>query len=150
MRQLPQDYLFRNKKNRAVYTIQPRIGSRHYLKVFTLPALLLTLNVLDIISTQYGLTIGLREINPLFSNAIIPGKFLGCTVLYFSSFFANRLDSKVKTCVDGILCCVIIFYVLVLANNILLIAMPWKMFCAHDRLSWRKPTGSTVLIDWLC
>ena len=103
---------------------QSRLGNLRVLsRVFALPSFILTLNILDVMSTQYGLALGLQEVNPLFSDAIVPGKFLGCLILFWPSFFANRLNSRVKICVDTILFCVSIFYTLVLANNILLIAM---------------------------
>ena len=49
---------------------------------FVLPAILLILNALDVLSTIYGLSRGALEMNPLFSYAVIPGKFLGCDILF--------------------------------------------------------------------
>jgi len=44
------------------------------------PSILLILNAVDVITTGYGLSLGLSEGNPLFSIAVISGKFFGCGI----------------------------------------------------------------------
>jgi len=105
-----------------VFEIQQRINFLHDLReVIFLPSILLVLNIIDVVSTNYGLLYGLQEINPLFSNAIIPGKLLGCAILFVTSFLANRLSPKVKVLNNAILSCTVIFYLFVIVNNALLI-----------------------------
>lgn len=122
MHQLPQDHHFGNKNIRWVFQIQQRINFQHDLReVLLLPSILLVLNIIDAVSTNYGVLHGLQEINPLFSNAVIPAKFLGCAILFATSFLVNRLSPKVKILNNAILFCAVIFYVFVIVNNAFLI-----------------------------
>jgi len=85
-----------------------------------LPAILLTLNAIDITTTIYGLSHGLSEGNPLFSFAIIPEKMLGCQILLIASWFATRLNSATRYVNIAILS-VVVVYLFVVGNNLLLI-----------------------------
>jgi hypothetical protein len=89
--------------------------------VFALPAILLILNLVDVLTTNYGLSRGLIEINPLFSYAVIPGKFLGCGILFTTSYLQSKLCPKTRVINDIIISIIIAFYVFVVLNNILAI-----------------------------
>jgi hypothetical protein len=88
------------------------------INVLALPAVLLILNLIDAITTGYGLSHGIQEMNPLFSYAVVPGKFLGCGVLFVTSYLQNQLNPKAKYVNAAILCVVIIIYLFVVVNNI--------------------------------
>lgn len=85
-----------------------------------LPAIVLTLNAIDVITTVYGLSHGLNERNPLFSFAVIPAKFLGCEILFAASWFATRLSSATRYVNIAILS-VLVVYLFVVGNNLFLI-----------------------------
>ena len=82
--------------------------------------MLLVLNVIDVITTAYGLSIGLKEMNPLFSFAAVPGKFLGCELLFVASWFQDRSNSVARYVNTAILS-VVVVYLFVVGNNMLLI-----------------------------
>ena len=81
-----------------------------------LPAILLILNALDVLSTIYGLSRGAREMNPLFSYAVIPGKFLCCDILFITAYLQNKLNPKAR-CVNITILSVTIIYLFVIINN---------------------------------
>ena len=100
--------------------MQERIdGSGSLSRVFALPAVLLVLNMVDALMTEHGLSVGLREVNPLFSFAAIPAKFLGCTALFATAYLQNRLNPKAKIINDAVVCIVVIFYFFVVGHNAL-------------------------------
>lgn len=82
-----------------------------------LPIALFLLGVADVLSTGWGLSNGLVEMNPLFSFALVPLKFLGCGLLGLASHLQSRLNPKVKF-VNVVVLCVMIAYSVVVANNI--------------------------------
>ena len=90
---------------------------RQYSNVLMLPALLFLLNAIDVLSTSWGLSNGLVEMNPMFSFGIVPLKFLGCGVLGVTAFLQNRLNPNARA-VKTVILCVVIAYMLVVANNI--------------------------------
>jgi hypothetical protein len=85
-----------------------------------LPAILLTLNAIDVATTFFGLSHGLNEMNPLFSFAVIPEKILGCQILLIASWFATRLSFATRYVNIAILSLVVLYF-FVVGNNILLI-----------------------------
>lgn len=122
MHQLPQDLSPKDNRVRRHRKLQKRIdGSQSLSRIFALPAILLVLNMIDALMTEYGLSIGLREVNPLFSLVAIPAKFLGCIVLFATSYLQDRINPKAKTINDTIVCIVVILYLFVLSNNALTI-----------------------------
>jgi hypothetical protein len=84
---------------------------------FKLPMTLLFLNVIDVLTTSWGLSHGFVEMNPLFSFAVVPLRFLGCGVLFLTSYLLNRLNLKTKI-LNAVILCVVIVYILVAINNI--------------------------------
>jgi hypothetical protein len=84
---------------------------------FVLPAVLLLLNVADVLSTRWGLTIGLVEMNPLFSFAAIPLKFMGWGILFVASYLQNRLAPTARG-VRALILCIAIAQFIVVTNNI--------------------------------
>jgi len=78
---------------------------------------LLLLNVIDVLTTGWGLSHGLAEMNPQFSFAIVPLKFLGCGALFFTSYLQSRLSLKTRILNAAILC-VVIGYVFIVFNNV--------------------------------
>jgi hypothetical protein len=83
-----------------------------------LPAILLILNALDVLSTIYGLSRGALEMNPLFSYAVIPGKFLCCGILFITASIQNKLNPKARY-VNITILSVTIIYLFVIGNNTL-------------------------------
>jgi hypothetical protein len=81
------------------------------------PAVLFFLNVVDVLSTGWGLSHGLVEMNFLFSFSVVPFKFLGCGLLGFASYVQYRLNPRAKI-VNAAVLSVIVAYVLVVINNI--------------------------------
>jgi hypothetical protein len=92
----------------------------HKNKFFVLPAVLLLLNIADVMSTRWGLTIGLVEMNPLFSFAIVPLKFMGWGILFVASYLQNRLAPTSRV-VDAAIFCMTIAQLIVVTNNVYLI-----------------------------
>ena len=88
--------------------------------LLVLPALLFLLSIADVLSTGWGLSNGLVEVNPLFSSAMVPLKFLGCGMLCLASRLQNRLDPNARF-VSFVVLGVVIAYSLVLVNNIVCI-----------------------------
>jgi hypothetical protein len=87
-------------------------------RLFFLPTLFLVLNLIDVLTTKYGLSIGLVEMNPLFS-AIIPGKIFVCAIFFATSYFLNRYKVWTKHLNDIALIILIVFYVVVVLNNLI-------------------------------
>jgi hypothetical protein len=81
------------------------------------PAVLFFLNVVDVLSTGWGLSRGLVEMNFLFSFSVVPFKFLGCGLLGLASYVQYRLNPCAKA-VNVAVLIVIVAYVLVVVNNI--------------------------------
>jgi Domain of unknown function (DUF5658) len=105
--------------------MQPRLGSlvlRNENFLF-LPTILLLLNVIDVATSSYGLSIGLREINPLFSLSVtvLTGKFLGCGMLFVSSYLQYKFYPNAKIYMATVLYALIFVYLLGTANNLVLI-----------------------------
>lgn len=84
---------------------------------FLLPAVLFFLNVVDVLSTSWGLSHGLVEMNFLFSFSVVPLKFLGCGLLGLASYVQYRLNPCAKA-VNVAILGVIVGYLLVVVNNI--------------------------------
>jgi hypothetical protein len=84
---------------------------------FVFPAALFLLNVVDVLSTSWGLSHGLAEMNPLFSFSVVPLKFLGCGLLGLTSYVQHRLNPRAKT-VNAVILCVVVAYLLEVVNNI--------------------------------
>ena len=89
-----------------------------------LPTILLVLNVIDVATSSYGLSIGLREINPFFSltAAVLACKFLGCGMLFAASYLQYRFYPNAKGYMATVLSALIFVYLLGAANNIILIS----------------------------
>jgi len=84
---------------------------------FVWPAVLLILNVIDVMTTGWGLSHGLLEMNTLFSFDVVPFKFFGCGILGVTSYLQNRLNPTARV-VNFVILCVVIAYMLVVVNNI--------------------------------
>ena len=89
--------------------------------------ILLALNVIDVVTTGYGLSIGLREINPLFSlsGVVLFGKFFGCGVLFATSYLQFRFFPQEKNYIAIVLSVLIFVYLLTTSNNIVSIIGVW-------------------------
>jgi len=112
--------------------MEPTLGSLNSRgrKFLFLPTVLLMLNIIDVVTTSYGLSIGLREINPLFSLSVLVlfGKFLGCAALFATSYLQNRLYPQGKNYIAVVLCIVIFVYALTTSNNLIFIFRMWMKF----------------------
>lgn len=86
-------------------------------RVFFLPTILLMLNLVDMLSTNYGLSLGLTEINPLYSNVAVLGKMFGCCILFAVCYVQYRWQTNTKKINNIILGLLILFYVGVVINN---------------------------------
>ena len=86
-----------------------------------LPTVLLVLNMIDVATTSYGLSIGLHEFNPLFSPSatVLFGKFLGCAMLFGSSYLQYKFYPNSRGYIAVVLCVLIFVYLLTTANNII-------------------------------
>ena len=109
--------------------MQPSLGtlSSAGRKFLVLPTVLLMLNVIDVASTSYGLSIGLREINPLFSlsGIVLFGKFLGCAALFATSYLQHKFYPKGNNYIAVVLVILIIVYLITTSNNIIHILQSW-------------------------
>jgi len=122
MPQLSYDSGFGHWQDWCVQDLQSRMSRLPVLgRVFALPAILLILNIVDALTTSYGLSRGLVETNPLFSYAAIPAKLLGCGTFFATSYLQSRLNPKAKIINDIILSIMIVIYVFVVLNNTLTI-----------------------------
>ncbi len=122
MPKLPQDYRHENKQiwgkpEMSIRASKVLIASR----IFILPVTLLFLNLFDVLTTNYGLSLGLAEANPLFSDTIVPFKFLGCGILFITSYFQNHLYPETRKVNCAILGFAITLYTFVILNNVLTI-----------------------------
>jgi hypothetical protein len=82
----------------------------------SLPFVLLFLNVIDVLTTGWGLSHGLQEINPLFSFGVIPLKFLGCSIIGYTSYLQYQLNSNAKA-VNVVILIIVFAYLAVVVNN---------------------------------
>ena len=82
----------------------------------SLPFVLLFLNVVDVLTTGWGLSHGLQEINPLFSVGVIPLKFLGCSIIGYTSYLQYQLNSNAKA-VNAVILIIVFAYLAVVVNN---------------------------------
>jgi hypothetical protein len=89
-----------------------------FSRLFFLPTLFLVLNLIDVLTTKYGLSIGLVEMNPLFS-AIIPGKIFVCATFFATSYFLHRYKVWTKQLNNVVLIGLIVFYLIVVINNLI-------------------------------
>lgn len=83
---------------------------------FVWPVVLLVLNVVDVMTTGWGLSHGLLEMNTLFSFGVVPFKFFGCGILGVASYLQSRLDPKARF-VSAVILVMVIVYLLVVVNN---------------------------------
>lgn len=74
------------------------------------------------LTTSYGLSLGMREINPLYSDVGVFGKMFGCAVLFGVCYVQYRWQINTKKINNIILGLLILFYVAVITNNITIIA----------------------------
>lgn len=89
-----------------------------FTRVLFLPTVLLMLNFVDVYTTNYGLANGLTEMNPLFSNSIVPAKLSACLLFFFTSYLQDKWNIRTKRINDIVLSILITFYVTVVINNI--------------------------------
>lgn len=93
----------------------------------TLLSTLITLNVADVITTLYGFSLGAAELNPLFSEGLIPAKIL-MTIVYTALFTIAYKWCQKKDVAKGLLVLninltvLVAIYVVVLVNNFVVIA----------------------------
>ena len=109
--------------------MQPTLGTLNSAgrKFLVLPTVLLMLNVVDVASSSYGLSIGLREVNPLFSLSamVLLGKFFGCAALFATSYLQHRFYPEGKNYVAVVLVVLIFVYLLTTSNNVVHIFQVW-------------------------
>ena len=91
-----------------------------------LPGFLFFLNVADVMSTRWGLSVGLVEMNPLFSFAVVPLKFMGCGILFLASYLQNRLAPGMKV-INAAILCVATAQLLVVTHNVYCIFQVLKL-----------------------
>jgi hypothetical protein len=81
------------------------------------------LNLLDLLTTNYGLSRGLTEANPLFTEAAIPGKLIACGIFFAISYLQERWHARTKKFLDIVLIILISLYIYVVINNIVAIIL---------------------------
>lgn len=84
---------------------------------------LIILNVLDVITTYYGLRIGLSEANPLFKHHIVPVKLIAPVILMvlvqFTYIFYEKHSFLVGLTVNGfILILLNVLYTVIVISNV--------------------------------
>jgi len=83
----------------------------------TLPLSVFLLNIADLLTTNWGLSNGLIEMNPLFSfGFFVPLKFLGCGMMGLASYLQYRINPASKFLKAGFLCVAIVYSVVIINN----------------------------------